>query len=283
MTSTEAGTLACSAPAGGPGEMPTFRDAIEAAKGPDPMCYDMDKVWDLADLLDPLDPNLTGWDAEIAEAALILFGDVELGPADHAVRWLWYAQNATTSLFGPWDERTLTANRLLAQRCRSLGLYDEAGPAWQCVVVWHEHHDRPDSADEARIERALCLYGLGRCHEAVTLLQQAWNERLRTGRADRRPGAELPLVCTEMLRLCGRRDEAQAVWQAVARHARWSIRLKLGMIHPYARILNARTHETSCTARPRRDGSQALIANDHRRGRAEAQPGKPVSSQRRSG
>ncbi len=244
-------------------ELPMLSKAIEAAKGSDPICYDMDKVWELADLLEPLDPTLTGWHVDIAEAAMILFGDVELGPADHAVRWLWYAQNTTTCLLGPWDQRTLTANRVLGRRCRDLGLYDEAVAAWQPVVVWQGHHGYPDAADEARIEQAVCMYGLGRCREAVALLERAWADRLRTGRAGRRVGAALPLVYIEMLRLCWRRDEAQAAWQAVAEHIPESILARQEMIHGYGRVLDARTHGPSCTARPlsrpRHVGNRALL------------------------
>ncbi|MEU8656137.1 tetratricopeptide repeat protein [Actinoplanes philippinensis] len=231
------------------GELPTLRDAIEAAKGADPICYDMDKVWELADLLEPLDPAETGWNVEIAEAAMILFGDVGLGPADRAVRWLWYVQNTTTSLLGPWDGRTLTANRTLGRKCWASGLYDEAAAAWQPVIVWQDRHGYPDAADEARIDQAVCLYGLGRCREAVTLLERAWADRLRTGRAGRRVGAALPLVCVEMLRLCWRRDEAQALWQAMAEHVPDSVLLRQGMINRYGRVLDARVHGASCTVR----------------------------------
>ncbi|MFI1991782.1 hypothetical protein [Actinoplanes sp. NPDC020271] len=247
------------------GELPTLRDAIEAAKGADPACYDMDKVWELADLLEPLDPAETGWNVEIAEAAMILFGDIRLGPEDHAVQWLWYVQNTTTSLLGPWDGRTLAANSVLAHRCWTLGLYDEAAAAWQAVIVAQEHRDDPDAADEARIDRAACLYGLGRCREAITLLKTAWGLRLRTGRAGRRVGAALPLVHIEMLRLCGHHNHAQTVWQAVSGHLPDSILLRQGMVRTYGQVLDARTHRARCTfgvppAELRRAGGQTRRA-----------------------
>jgi hypothetical protein len=35
---------------------------------------------------------VTGWDLEVADAALLLFGEIGLGPTAREVAWLRYAQ-----------------------------------------------------------------------------------------------------------------------------------------------------------------------------------------------
>lgn len=74
-------------------------------------------MWLLADLLEPLDPAVTGWDLDVADAALLLFGEVGLGPADRQLAWLRYTQKVMTGLLGPCDPRTCAVNKAIRDNC----------------------------------------------------------------------------------------------------------------------------------------------------------------------
>lgn len=229
----------------------TLRAVVVAAREETP--EGDEATWLLADLLEPLDPAVTGWDLDVADAVLLLFGEIGLGPADRQLAWLRWAQKATVTLLGPADPRTREANTAAGRLCLSLGRYSEAAAAWQALINVHEQHGRGDAADQARVDWAVCLYAVGRCAEAVTALQQAWS-RWKQNPANPLDGGNISGVCMEMLRLCCRRDEAQAMWPDIPDRlpsffrygGPWTETVRA----PYQTVLSAREHGKVCAYRP---------------------------------
>ncbi len=211
-------------------------------------------MWSLADMLETLDPALTGWNLDLADAALLLFGEIGLGPTDRAQAWLRYAQKATMGLLGPADPRISAANTALGRQYYSLGEFGDAAAALTVVVDAHERLGRWHEADEVRIDWAVCLYGLGHCTEAVTLVQQAW-ARWKQDRRTELTGAHISAVCMEMLRLCFRRAEARAMWPDIADRLAPTFRYggswTESLTARYRRPLSAVEHGKVCAYRPR--------------------------------
>ena len=210
-------------------------------------------MWLLVDLLEPLDPVVTGWDLDVADAVLLLFSEIGLGPTGRQLTWLRWAQKATVTLLGPADPRTCEANTAVGRLCFSLGRYDEAAAAWQALITVHEQHGHGEAADEVRVDWAVCLYAVGRCTEAVTALQQAWS-RWKQNPVNPLTGATISGVCIEMLSLCCRRHEAQAMRPDVDDRlpsffrygGPWTETVRA----PYPTALSAREHGQVCAYRP---------------------------------
>lgn len=171
-------------------------------------------LWVLADLLEPLDPTTAGPDLTLADAALLLFGEVGFGPDNRALPWLRYAQTATAQLLEPTDRLTREVNTAMGSLCDRRGWHTEAASAYAAVADAVAASGRWREADQFRVKQATCLYAIGKCENAVTLTRQVW-ERWKANPLGTMFGVSAPLVCAEMLRLCCRRDEARAMWTEV--------------------------------------------------------------------
>lgn len=171
-------------------------------------------LWVLADLLEPIDPSTLRPDLALMDAALLLFGEVGFGPDSRALPWLRYAQNATAELLEPSDPRTRDAHLAMGTLCDRRGWYPEAASGYAAAAEAVAASGRWREADQFRVKQAICLYGSGRCEDAVTLTRQVW-ERWKADPLGTIMGVKAPLVCAEMLRFCRRPDEARAMWTEV--------------------------------------------------------------------
>ncbi|WP_282765722.1 hypothetical protein [Actinoplanes sandaracinus] len=248
-------------------QWPMLRDAVKAALGSDPDCFDMAGVWVLADLLESVDPAVTGWNLELAEAAVLLFGEARVGPEDRALAWLRYAQRSASVLAGPLSKQSCTASWALGRLCQRLGNRREAAAAWEVAVLAHERRKQWDEAGEARIEWATCLHRSGSCDEAVAVLRQAW-DLPKFGTNYRSP--RVPIECISLLLLCGRRDEATALWsEAEARKPTplamsWALEMLHADEASGTRARDARAHRQVCAHRGR-DVSAPRVPQQRRR------------------
>jgi tetratricopeptide (TPR) repeat protein len=170
-----------------------------------------DALWVVADLLEPIDPDTVQLDLVLTDAALLLFGEVGFGPSGKSLPWLRYAQRTTTQMLGPSDPLTCWANTAAARLCDRLGRYEEAASAWDAAATAHTDQGQWQEANECLVRQAKCLYRIGRCADAIVLARQAW-QRCAAEASSGIFAWEPLLVCAEMLRLCGRRDEARLMW-----------------------------------------------------------------------
>lgn len=130
----------------------------------------------------------------------------------------------------------------------------KAAAAWEVAVLGAEQRQQWVRADRARLHWALCLHGLGRCDDAVAVLQQAW--------AGTSIGRRTGLVAAAILSLrllgwCGRQDEAGVLWSAMEISTTPSMRRRaLNELLSHANSglneeVGARTHGKVCGYRRR--------------------------------
>lgn len=219
-------------------QLPEMSAAVQAAYGDDPICFDDDGLWALADLFDAVDPAIAPARDDIVRAALALFVEADLGPPRRASAWLDYLQRTCLQLYGWADPRTCLVHVTVGRRSFADGRYRRAADTWELALRAHEHGivprfevggDEVGNASvevklaELRIGHAVCLYALGACQQATASLMQCW----RQWKQDRRNvivGAQVSSVLMEMLRRCERRDIARSLWPDVVEHVPLNMR-----------------------------------------------------------
>ncbi|GGN99256.1 hypothetical protein GCM10010112_92910 [Actinoplanes lobatus] len=211
--------------------------------------FDTQRMGELEGLLESVDPTVTGWILDLAEAAILRFGEAGEGPDDQALAWLRYAQRATTVLACPLSERSCAANTELGRLCLHLGRVREAAAAWEVAVLGAEQRQQRDLANWARLYWAQCLHSLGSCGDAVAVLRRA-------GGGQHGDVVVAQILCLRLLGRCGRQDDAAALWSAMEMSTTPTLRRQAlnDLRSPANRVLNkadARTHEMVCAYRRR--------------------------------
>jgi hypothetical protein len=153
-----------------------------------------------------------GPELEGVDSAILLFGEAGSGPLARALVWLRYRQRATSVQTGPLSRRSCAASAHLAAWCRRVDEFREVAAAFGVVVLGAEQRHQWRQANDARLAWASCLHRCGYCDEAELVLRQVWDLR-----SAGRPRGSLAsgTACLRMMRMCGRRDEAAALWASV--------------------------------------------------------------------
>ena len=214
----------------------------------------------VAPLFTGRDPTTTAIDLDLADAAIIfVLSWCEEHDSALDVAWAAYARKANQLLRDERDPRTWRATEALASAYTLSGRHAEAAEVWQQLTGVYERIGMPGDRDEARLEWAATLHGLGRCGEAIRLAGQSWASWCAPPKADFAVGAAIAHWYCEMLRLCDRRLEADVVAaQAIERlpaHC-GPASLTFAIFRPRA-SLNPPMHESVCARHTAELGLQA--------------------------
>lgn len=233
--------------------VPVLRDVLSVARQETP--EGDDALWVVADLLEPVDPNTARPDVVLADAALLLFGEVGFGPTNKALLWLRYAQRVTADVLGPSDSLTCWANTAAGRLFEQLGRHEEAASAWAAAATAHAANGQWREADESRVRQAKYLYGIGQCADAVAIVRQVW-ERWKVEQFGAAVGANALILYAEMLRFCFRRAEARVMWSELVDRfgkERWFNQEWVNWVMEYYKgPVSAPAHWQVCAFRTRR-------------------------------
>ncbi|MET7394241.1 hypothetical protein ABZS66_12175 [Dactylosporangium sp. NPDC005572] len=127
-----------------------------------------------------------------------------------SLRWARYAHQASTDVFGVYDERTVDAARTLARVLAAYRLDDAAITLRRLIVAQLTDRDGPASPGvlAARMDLAITQHAAGHCPAAIAGLTRTWRQwRRQYGDADL-DSVAMVLQLAAMLDACGRYDEA---------------------------------------------------------------------------